>query len=213
MSETLMNTSNPLDGERIAGTVGFALPGVEARIADAAGTPVAAGEVGGIEVRGRNVFSGYWRMPEKTRSEFRADGFFITGDVGVMDADGRVAIVGRAKDVVISGGYNIYPKEVEALLDEMPGVRESAVIGVAAPGFSARPWWRCWWPSKMSPKTMWTPSCAGAWPASSTRSAWFASRGCRAMSWGKVQKNALREAHRGLFGETAGAVAEQVKAG
>ena len=130
MSETMMNTSNPLVGERVAGTVGFALPGVEVRIADDAGVPSAVGEVGVIEVRGPNVFAGYWRMPEKTAEEFRADGFFVTGDLGRMDAAGRVAIVGRAKDLIISGGYNIYPKEVERLLDEIAGVRESAVIGV-----------------------------------------------------------------------------------
>ena len=130
MSETLMNTSNPLDGERVAGTVGFSLPDVETRIVDDAGRPVAPGHVGGIEVRGPNVFKGYWRMPEKTAEEFRDDGYFITGDLGAMDDAGRVAIVGRSKDLVISGGYNVYPKEVEALLDELPGVVESAVIGV-----------------------------------------------------------------------------------
>ena len=133
MSETLMNTSNPLgpaDGERLAGSVGFALPGIAVRIADADGRALPAGQVGGIEVRGPNVFKGYWRMPDKTREEFRADGFFITGDLGSMDEAGRVRIVGRAKDLVISGGYNVYPKEVETLLDAMPGVRESAVIGV-----------------------------------------------------------------------------------
>ena len=130
MSETLMNTSNPLDGRRLAGTVGFSLPGVETRIADESGGLVPRGGVGSIEVRGPNVFQGYWRMPEKTAEEFRADGFFVTGDLGTMDEEGRVAIVGRAKDMVISGGYNVYPKEVEALLDEMPGVIESAVIGV-----------------------------------------------------------------------------------
>ena len=130
MSETVMISSNPLDGERVAGTVGFALPEVEVRIADANGKPLPRGEVGGIEVRGPNVFAGYWRMPEKTAAEFRADGFFVTGDLGEMDADGRIAIVGRSKDLVISGGYNVYPKEVEALLDDMPGVVESAVVGV-----------------------------------------------------------------------------------
>ena len=130
MSETLMNTSNPLHGERVAGTVGFSLPTVETRIADDAGRAVAAGHVGGIEVRGPNVFKGYWRMPERTAEEFRDDGYFITGDLGTMDEAGRVSIVGRSKDLVISGGYNVYPKEVEALLDELPGVRESAVIGV-----------------------------------------------------------------------------------
>lgn len=135
MSETMMNTSNPLAGERVAGTVGFPLPGVRLRIADPAGAPVPAGEVGVIEVKGPNVFSGYWRMPGKTAQEFRADGFFITGDQAVMDAEGRVSIVGREKDMVISGGYNVYPKEIEVLLDEMPQVVESAVIGVPHPDF------------------------------------------------------------------------------
>lgn len=130
MSETLMNTSNPLDGERVAGTVGFALPGVDVRIADEAGSPVPTGEVGTIEVRGPNVFKGYWRMPGRTAEEFRDDGFFVTGDLGTMDAEGRVTIVGRDKDLVISGGYNVYPKEVETLIDEIPAVVESAVIGV-----------------------------------------------------------------------------------
>ena len=135
MSETLMNTSNPLNGERVAGTVGFALPGVAVRICDDEGRELPAGETGGIEVRGPNVFAGYWRMPEKTAQEFRPDGFFVTGDLGFRDADGRVTIVGRAKDLVISGGYNVYPKEVETVLDELPGVTESAVIGVPHPDF------------------------------------------------------------------------------
>lgn len=130
MSETLMNTSNPLSGQRVAGTVGFALPGVTARIVNDEGQELMAGDVGGIEVKGPNVFKGYWRMPEKTAEEFRADGFFITGDLGSMDLEGRVTIVGREKDLVISGGYNVYPKEVERLLDEMPDIVESAVIGV-----------------------------------------------------------------------------------
>ena len=130
MSETAMITSNPLVGERVAGTVGFALPGVDVRIADANGNALAPGEVGIIEMRGPNVFKGYWRMPDKTAEEFRGDGFFVTGDMGRMDPDGRVTIVGRAKDLVISGGYNVYPKEVEKLIDDIPGVRESAVIGV-----------------------------------------------------------------------------------
>ena len=135
MSETLMNTSNPLDGERVAGTVGFALPGLEVRIASAGGDAPDPGAVGEIELRGPNVFCGYWRMPGKTVEEFRPDGFFRTGDMGRMDTEGRVSIVGRAKDLVISGGYNVYPKEVEALIDEMPEVVESAVIGVPHPDF------------------------------------------------------------------------------
>ena len=130
MSETIINTTNPLDGDRVPATVGFALPGLELRIADDAGNPLAAGEIGTIEVRGENVFQGYWRMPEKTAEEIRADGFFITGDLGTQDEEGRVAIVGRAKDLVISGGYNVYPKEVESVLDEMPEVLESAIIGI-----------------------------------------------------------------------------------
>lgn len=131
MTETNMNTSNPYDGERRAGTVGFPLPGVDLRIADPdTGAPVANGEIGGIEVRGPNVFVGYWQMPEKTAEDFRDDGFFKTGDLGKIDADGYVHIVGRSKDLIISGGYNIYPKEIELLLDEQDGVKESAVIGV-----------------------------------------------------------------------------------
>jgi len=136
MTETNMNTSNPYDGERRAGTVGFPLPGVELKITDpATGDTVPTGEIGQIEVRGPNVFKGYWQMPEKTAEELRADGFFITGDLGLIDADGYVTIVGRNKDLIISGGYNIYPKEIELILDDQPGVLESAVIGVPHPDF------------------------------------------------------------------------------
>ncbi|WP_417809529.1 malonate--CoA ligase [Thioclava sp.] len=136
MTETNMNTSNPYDGERRAGTVGFPLPGVELKITDPeTGATLGDGAVGIIEVRGPNVFQGYWQMPEKTAAELRADGFFITGDIGQIDADGYVQIVGRAKDLIISGGYNIYPKEIELILDEQPGVLESAVIGVPHPDF------------------------------------------------------------------------------
>ena len=131
MTETNMNTSNPYDGERRAGTVGFPLAGVDLRITDAdTGLPLPQGEIGLIEVRGDNVFSGYWNMPEKTKAEFRDDGFFITGDLGFVDGDGYVSIVGRNKDLIISGGYNIYPKEIELVLDDQDGVVESAVIGV-----------------------------------------------------------------------------------
>ncbi len=136
MTETNMNTSNPYDGERIAGTVGFPLPGVDLRITDPdSGEPLGAETVGMIEVKGPNVFAGYWRMPEKTKAEFRDDGFFITGDLGKIDAAGYVHIVGRGKDLVISGGYNIYPKEVESEIDAIPGVVESAVIGLPHPDF------------------------------------------------------------------------------
>jgi malonyl-CoA/methylmalonyl-CoA synthetase len=136
MTETNMNTSNPYHGERRAGTVGFPLPGVELKITDPeTGVELPQGETGVIEVRGPNVFKGYWQMPEKTAAELREDGFFITGDLGRIDADGYVHIVGRQKDLIISGGYNIYPKEIELLLDEQPGVLESAVIGVPHPDF------------------------------------------------------------------------------
>ncbi|MCQ0092969.1 malonyl-CoA synthase [Roseovarius sp. M141] len=136
MTETNMNTSNPYDGARRAGTVGFALPGVELKICDpATGAALPQGEVGQIEVRGPNVFQGYWQMPEKTAEELRADGFFITGDLGLIDDQGYVQIVGRGKDLIISGGYNIYPKEIELVLDDQPGVLESAVIGVPHPDF------------------------------------------------------------------------------
>lgn len=136
MTETNMNTSNPYDGERRAGTVGFPLPGVELKITDPeSGKTLPAGEIGQIEVRGPNVFQGYWQMPEKTAAELRDDGFFITGDLGRIDEDGYVHIVGRNKDLIISGGYNIYPKEIELVLDDQPGVLESAVIGVPHPDF------------------------------------------------------------------------------
>ncbi|MDU9003921.1 malonate--CoA ligase [Sedimentitalea todarodis] len=136
MTETNMNTSNPYDGDRRAGTVGFPLPGIELKITDAqSGATIPDGEVGQIEVRGPNVFKGYWQMPEKTREELREDGFFITGDLGMIDDQGYVQIVGRNKDLIISGGYNIYPKEIELVLDDQPGVLESAVIGVPHPDF------------------------------------------------------------------------------
>jgi malonyl-CoA/methylmalonyl-CoA synthetase len=131
MTETGMNTSNPHDGERRAGTVGFPLPDVALRIVDErTGREVAPGEIGGIEVKGPNVCSGYWRNPEKTAQAFRPDGYFITGDLGVIDASGYVSIVGRDKDLIITGGLNVYPKEVETEIDALPGVIESAVIGL-----------------------------------------------------------------------------------
>jgi len=136
MTETNMNTSNPYDGERRPGTVGFALPGIEVKITDAeTGDTVPDGEIGQLEVRGPNVFKGYWKMPEKTAEEIREDGFFITGDLAQIDTDGYISIVGRDKDLIISGGLNIYPKEIELVLDETPGVIESAVIGIPHPDF------------------------------------------------------------------------------
>jgi len=136
MSETGMNSSNPYDGERVPGTVGLPLPGVELRIIDTrSGAIVPTGEIGMIEISGPNVFCGYWRQPEKTRAEFRDDGFFITGDLGRIDTRGYLTIVGRSKDLVISGGYNIYPKEIESEIDLLPGITESAVFGVPHPDF------------------------------------------------------------------------------
>lgn len=130
MTETNMITSNPLDGERFAGTVGYALPGIEVRVVGESGQPLPPGTVGSVELKGPNVFTAYWQMPEKTAQEFREDGFFITGDLGSLAEDGRLSLVGRSKDLIISGGYNIYPKEIESVIDELPGVVESAVIGI-----------------------------------------------------------------------------------
>jgi malonyl-CoA/methylmalonyl-CoA synthetase len=136
MTETNMNTSNPYAGDRRAGTVGLPLPGVEVVVTDpTTGAVLPQGEVGMIEVRGPNVFKGYWQMPEKTREELRDNGFFITGDLGQFDKDGYLSIVGRQKDLIITGGFNVYPKEVELILDDQPGVLESAVVGVPHPDF------------------------------------------------------------------------------
>jgi len=139
MSETTMQASNPYDGERIGGTVGLPLPGVTIRVVKntpaGASVPCTINEIGDIQVKGPNVFHGYWRMPEKTREEFTADGYFKTGDVGKFDRKGYLSIVGRSKDLIISGGYNVYPKEIESFIDEIDGVVESAVIGVPHPDF------------------------------------------------------------------------------
>jgi malonyl-CoA/methylmalonyl-CoA synthetase len=135
MTETGMNTSNPYAGERRGGTVGFALPGIEVRIVDDADRSLDRGEVGHIQVRGPNVTPGYWRLEEKNEDEFTVDRFFRTGDLGRYDAEGYLSIVGRAKDLVITGGFNVYPKEIELVLDELPGVKESAVFGVPHPDF------------------------------------------------------------------------------
>ncbi|MBZ9677950.1 malonate--CoA ligase [Mesorhizobium sp. ES1-1] len=201
MTETNMNTSNPYEGERRAGTVGFALPGVALRIADPeSGEPLAQGEIGMIEISGPNVFGGYWRMPEKTKAEFRADGFFVTGDLGRVDADGYVHIVGRGKDLIISGGYNIYPKELESEIDALEGVMESAVIGVAHPDFG----------EGVTAIVVRTP--ASAITAAEILSA-IAERVARYKhpkrvifvdelprnTMGKVQKNLLRETYRDLY--------------
>ena len=135
MTEANMITSNPLEGERIAGSVGYFLPGISGRVADDQGRELPRGEPGVLEITGPNVFKGYWRMPDKTAAEFRPDGYFITGDIATMAEDGRISIVGRNKDLIISGGYNVYPKEIELLIDEIDGVKESAVVGVPHPDF------------------------------------------------------------------------------
>jgi malonyl-CoA/methylmalonyl-CoA synthetase len=143
MSETVMLTSNPYaadaryggQAERRGGTVGFPLPGVSLRVQDDQGQALPVGEIGAIQVKGPNVFGGYWRMPEKTKEEFTLDGYFKTGDVGKVDPRGYVVIVGRSKDLIISGGYNVYPAEIEGYINDMPGVAESALIGVAHPDF------------------------------------------------------------------------------
>ncbi len=136
MSETAMLTSNPYAGaERRGGTVGFALPGVSLRVQGDDGQTLPVGEIGGIQVKGPNVFMGYWRMPEKTKEEFTADGYFKTGDVGKTDERGYITIVGRSKDLIISGGYNVYPAEIEGYINDMPGVAESALVGVPHPDF------------------------------------------------------------------------------
>jgi malonyl-CoA/methylmalonyl-CoA synthetase len=201
MTETGMNTSNPYDGERRAGTVGFPLPGVELRITDPdSGAVVPRGKVGMIEVRGPNVFQGYWQMPDKTAAEFRDDGFFITGDLGMIDERGYLSIVGRNKDLIISGGFNVYPKEIEQLIDAMPGVRESAVIGVPHRDFGEG-------------VTAVVVALPGASPAAGEIQAGLAPRLARYKhpkrivfvdelprnSMGKVQKNLLRDRYRTLF--------------
>ena len=205
MTETNMNSSNPYDGERRAGTVGFPLPGVELKVTDPeTGADVPPSEIGIIEVRGPNVFKGYWQMPEKTAEELREDGFFITGDLGQIDSDGYVHIVGRNKDLIISGGFNIYPKEVEDILDRQPGVLESAVIGVPhadmGQGIVA----------VLVPEAGKTPDLDGIRSALETALARFKHpRHFEVLdalprnTMGKVQKAALRERFAGAFADRA----------
>ncbi|HJV70672.1 malonyl-CoA synthase [Ideonella sp.] len=203
MSETIMLTSNPYrteDGERRGGTVGFPLPGVGLRVRDEQGGALHVGEIGGIEVRGPNVFSGYWRMPEKTREEFTADGWFKTGDVGKIDAGGYVTIVGRSKDLIISGGYNVYPAEVEGYLNELPGVAESAVIGAPHPDFGEGVL------AVVVPRAGAALDGARLIAALKTKIAGFKvpkqvfiTNELPRNTMGKVQKNLLREQHQGYF--------------
>jgi len=203
MSETVMLTSNPYhakDGARVGGSVGFALPGVGVRVRDDKRRDCPAGEIGGIEVRGPNVFAGYWRMPEKTREEFTADGWFRTGDVGVIAADGRVTIVGRSKDLIISGGYNVYPAEIEGVINDMSGVAESAVIGVPHPDFGEAV------VAVVVPKAGASLSPDSIVSTLKSRIAnfkvpkrVFVQNELPRNAMGKVQKNVLRDAHQTLF--------------
>ncbi|MEM8572458.1 MAG: malonyl-CoA synthase [Pseudomonadota bacterium] len=201
MTETNMSTSNPYDGERRAGTVGFPLPGVELKITNPeTGAALPEGEVGSIEVRGPNVFKGYWQMPDKTAEDLREDGFFITGDLGTRDADGYVTIVGRDKDLIISGGYNIYPKEVELVLDGQPGVLESAVIGAPHPDFGESV------VAVLVPQRGETPDIEAIRQDMKTHLAGFKqprefviSEALPRNTMGKVQKNVLRDRYAGVF--------------
>jgi len=204
MSETVMLTSNPFhekDGVRRGGTVGFPLPGVALRVRDDKGQIAPKGEIGDIEVRGPNVFKGYWRMPEKTREEFTADGWFKTGDVGRYDEEGYVVIVGRSKDLIITGGYNVYPAEVEGYLNEMPEVAESAVVGVLHPDFGEGV------VAVVVPQAGARPDPEALISALKNRIAGFkvpkrlfVVDELPRNAMGKVQKNVLREQHRDLFG-------------
>lgn len=201
MTETNMNTSNPYEGARKAGTVGLPLPGVEVIITDPkTGITLDQGEVGQIEVRGPNVFKGYWQMPEKTAAELRENGFFITGDLGLIDPDGYVQIVGRDKDLIISGGYNIYPKEIELVLDAQPGVLESAVIGVPHADFGETVL------GLIVPAKGETPDLAQIKEATTASLARFKHprellivKELPRNTMGKVQKNILRETHKNTF--------------
>lgn len=203
MSETIMLTSNPYrpeQGERRGGTVGFPLPGVGLRIRDEQGNDLPAEEIGGIQVRGPNVFKGYWRMPEKTAEEFTADGWFRTGDVGKIDGLGYVHIVGRSKDLIISGGYNVYPAEIEGFINELPGVAESALVGVPHPDFGevgvavviAKPG------AKLEPEAV-----VGTLKAKLANfkipKRCFVVDELPRNTMGKVQKNLLREQYKALF--------------
>ena len=205
MTETNMNTSNPYEGDRRAGTVGFPLPGVELTITDPqTGAELREGEVGQIEVRGPNVFKGYWQMPEKTAAELRENGFFITGDLGKIDEQGYVHIVGRNKDLIISGGYNIYPKEIELILDAQPGVLETAVIGVPHADFGETVI------ALIVPEPGESPDIAAIEAAAASSLARFKHPrklividGLPRNTMGKVQKNILRDQYADLFAPTS----------
>jgi malonyl-CoA/methylmalonyl-CoA synthetase len=200
MTETGMITSNPLEGERKPGTVGFALPGVEVRVCDEGGAPCATGEVGVVEVRGPNVFAGYWNMPEKTAQEFRSQGWFITGDLGQLDSMGRLSIVGRAKDLIISGGFNVYAKEIELCLDAMREITESAVIGVPHPDFGEAVVAICVSASRPPPESRKLLEAAADQLAAFKRpKVILFTNELPRNAMGKVQKNQLRDMHKNLF--------------
>ena len=203
MSETAMLTSNPYDaraGERRGGTVGFALPGVHLRVQGDDGKALGVNEVGGIEVKGPNVFKGYWRMPEKTKEEFTADGFFKTGDVGKVDSQGYITIVGRSKDLIISGGYNVYPAEIEGYINDLPGVAESALVGVPHPDFGevgvavviAKTG------AVLKPEEI-VAALKAKLANFKIPKQCFVARELPRNTMGKVQKNLLREQHKALF--------------
>jgi malonyl-CoA/methylmalonyl-CoA synthetase len=199
MTEAGMICSNPYDGARVPGTVGYPLPGVAARVADEAGAERPRGEPGVLEIKGPNLFKGYWRKPERTAEEMRADGFFITGDIATMAADGRVAIVGRARDLIIAGGLNIYPREIELVLDAVPGIVESAVIGVPHPDLGE---------AAVALVVRGDPALDEAAILAALADLARFKRPRRILftdslprnAMGKVQKAALRSAHRDLFG-------------
>ncbi len=205
MTEIGMGTSNPLDGARCPGTVGPPLPDVQARICDPDGRALPAGEIGTLEVKGPNVFSGYWRRPDKNAEEFRADGFFITGDMARFDDKGYLQIVGRQKDLIISGGFNIYPKEVELVIDDLPGVVESAVIGIAHPDFGEGVA-AVVVPASESEATLSEgriiASCRETLAAFKTPKRVFFVEALPRNTMGKVQKNQLRERYQDSFRQT-----------
>jgi malonyl-CoA/methylmalonyl-CoA synthetase len=200
MTEAGMICSNPYQGERLPGAVGYALPGVEARVADDHGEELPRGAPGVLEISGPNLFKGYWRNPGKTAEEMRADGFFITGDIATMGEDGRVAIVGRAKDLIIAGGLNLYPKEIELALDAVPGVAESAVIGVPHPDLGEAAVAVVVRNDPALDEAAILAGIADLARFKQPRRILFAEALPR-NAMGKVQKAALREAHRDLFGD------------
>lgn len=195
MTETGMITSNPYHGDRIAGTVGYPLPDVEVRVVDDDGRELPPGAPGGVEVRGPNVFAGYWRMPDKTAAELRTDGFFRTGDIGFLDGEGRLTLAGRSSDLIISGGLNVYPKEVELVLDEVAGVAESAVVGVPHPDFGEAV---VAFVVGMADEAMLRDGCRRLAPFKRPKAYVFVDELPR-NAMGKVQKQALRESHAGVF--------------